>query len=78
MIDPNSLTGWYLRILSRIAKQLLSICNTIVADAYFSRESFVSEAISQGFIIISRFRDDVNHKYIISTVVQRLARTVAL
>lgn len=62
--DTDSLTGWYLRVLSRNAKQLLSICNTIVADAYFSKESFVSGAISPGFNIISRFRDDVNLKYI--------------
>ena len=64
MKDPDSLTGWYLRILSRNAKQLLSICNIIVADAYFSKESFVSGAISLGFNIISRFRDDANLKYI--------------
>lgn len=51
-------------MLSRNAKQLLSICNTIVADAYFSKESFVSGAISLGFNIISRFRNDVNLKYI--------------
>lgn len=63
-MSRNSLTGWYLRMLSRNAKQLLSICNTIVADAYFSKESFVSGAISLGFNIISRFRDDVNIKYI--------------
>ena len=64
MKEPDSLTGWYLRILSRNAKQLLSICNVIVADAYFSKESFVTGVISLGFNIISRFRDDVNLKYI--------------
>lgn len=64
MKDPDSLTGWYLRMLSRNAKQLLSICRTVVADAYFSKESFVTGAMSLGFNIISRFRDDVNLKYI--------------
>ena len=64
MKDPDSLTGWYLRILSRNAKQLLSICNVIVADAYFSKESIVTGVISLEFNIISRFRDDVNLKYI--------------
>lgn len=46
------------------ARQLLSICRTVVIDAYFSKESFVTGAISLGFNIISRFRDDVNLKYI--------------
>lgn len=64
MKNPDSLIGWYLRILSRNAKQLLSICNIIVADAYFSKESFVSGAVSLGFNIISRFRNDVNLEYI--------------
>lgn len=57
MDDPDSLTGWYLRMLCRISKQLLSICNLIVADAYFSKESFVSGVKNLGFNIISRFRD---------------------
>jgi len=64
MEDPDSLTGWYLRMLSRISKQLLSICNLIVADAYFSKESFVTGVKTLGFNIISRFRDDVNLKYL--------------
>ena len=42
MKDSDSLTGWYLRMLNRNCKQLLSICKLIVADAYFSKESFVS------------------------------------
>ena len=64
MDDPDSLTGWYLRMLCRISKQLLSICNLIVADAYFSKESFVTGIKELGFNIISRFRDDVSLKYL--------------
>ena len=66
MKDPNSLTGWYLRMLQHNCRQLLSICNLIVADAYFSKESFVSGVKSLGFNLISRFRDDVNLKYVYS------------
>ena len=66
MKDPNSLTGWYLRMLQHNCRQLLSICNLIVADAYFSKESFVSGVKSLGFNLISRFRDDVNLKYLYS------------
>ena len=64
MKDPDSLTGWYLRMLQHNCKQLLSICNLIVADAYFSKESFVTGVKSLGFNLISRFRDDVNLKYL--------------
>ena len=66
MKDPDSLTGWYLRMLNSNCKQLLSICKLIVADAYFSKESFVSGVKSLGFNLISRFRDDVNLKYLYS------------
>lgn len=47
-------------MLNRNRKQLLSICKLIVADAYFSKESFVSGVKSLGFNLISRFREDVN------------------
>ncbi len=64
MADPDSLTGWYLRMLTRNCKQLKSICKLIVADAYFSKESFATGVKSLGFDLISRFRDDVNLKYL--------------
>ena len=64
MDDPDSLTGWYLRMLSRCCQQLLSICSLIVADAYFSKESFATGVKRLGFDLISRFRDDVNLKYL--------------
>ena len=59
MKDPDSLTGWYLRMLQHNRRQLLSVCKLIVADAYFSKESFVTGVKSLGFNLISRFRDDV-------------------
>ena len=64
MKDPDSLTGWYLRMLNRNCKQLLSICKLIVADAYFSKKSFVNGLKSLGLNLIRRFRDDVNLKYL--------------
>ena len=64
MEEPDSLTGWYLRMLTRNCKRLLSICELIVADAYFSKESFVTGVKFLGFDLISRFRDDVNLKYL--------------
>ena len=59
MDDPDSLTGWYLRMLTSIRRQLLSVCMLIVADAYFSKESFVTGVQRLGFDLVSRFRDDV-------------------
>ena len=64
MDNPDSLTGWYLRMLSRNCRQLLSVCKLIVADAYFSKESFVTGVKFLGFDLVSRFRDDVNLKYL--------------
>ena len=63
MDDPDSLTGWYLRMLTRNCKQLLSVCKLLVADAYFSKESFVTGVHSLGFDLVSRFRDDVRLRY---------------
>ena len=64
MDDPDSLTGWYLRMLTRNCKQLLSVCKLLVADAYFSKESFVTGVHSLGFDLVSRFRDDVRLRYL--------------
>lgn len=59
MDDPDFLTGWYPRMLARTRRRLLSICSLIVADAYFSKESFVTVVRRLGFGLVSRFRDDV-------------------
>ena len=64
MNNPDSLTGWYLRMLTRNSDKLKSICKLLVADAYFSKESFVTGVKTLGFDLISRFRDDVNLKYL--------------
>jgi len=64
MEDPDSLTSWYLNMLSRIYKQLLSIYDLIVADAYFSKESFDTGGKTLVLNIISHFHDDLNLKYL--------------
>ena len=64
MDDPDSLTGWYLRMLTSNRRQLLSVCKLIVADAYFSKESFVTGVQRLGFDLVSRFRDDVRLRYL--------------
>ena len=64
MKDPDSLVGWYLRMLMRNSKQLLEVSRYITADAYFSKKSFADGLHSLGFHLISRFRDDVRLRYI--------------
>ena len=64
MDDPDSLTGWYLRMLTSNKRQLLSVCKLIVADAYFSKESFVTGVQRLGFDLVCRFRDDVRLRYL--------------
>ena len=64
MKDPDSLIGWYLRMIQHNCRQLLAICDLIVADAYFSKESFATGLKTLGFNLISRFRDDVSLKYL--------------
>ena len=49
MDDPDSLTGWCLRMLTSIRRQLLSVCKLIVADAYFSKE--VSSQVYRGLAL---------------------------
>lgn len=64
MKDPNSLTAWYLRVIAQERESLLKICNLIVADAFFSKEPFVTGLNILGFDLVSRFRNDVNLKYL--------------
>ncbi len=66
MDDPDSLTGWYLRMLNHNSKLLLPICKLLVADAYFSKESFVTGVKTLGFDLVSRFRDDVRLRHLYS------------
>lgn len=56
--DGFGLVEWYLHVLGKHRERLLSTTPYIVADAWFSKASFVNEACSMGFHIISRLRDD--------------------
>jgi len=62
MKNPNSLTAWYLRALAQEKDALQKISNIVVADAFFSKESFVNGVTLLGFHLVSRFRSDVSLK----------------
>ena len=64
MENHNSLVGIYLRTINSLREDLLSMSKCIVADAFFSKESFVTGISKLGFSLVSRFRDDVRLKYL--------------
>jgi hypothetical protein len=63
--EVSNLIDCYAKTLTNRAKNLSKISDTVVADAYFSKEPFVSALFNAGFHTVSRFRDDVRLRYII-------------
>ena len=57
-MDKN-LVDWYSCCLISRKDKLQSISKTVVADAFFSKETFVTPMCENGFHVISRFRNDV-------------------
>ena len=54
----KNLVEWYVAVIKSIKDKLQEITTNLVADAYFSKETFVSPMIKEGFNVISRFRND--------------------
>jgi hypothetical protein len=54
----------YLKALYDFRDQLLQLSNIIVADAFFSKATFVQGIDTLGFELVSRFRDDVRLRYL--------------
>ena len=57
-MDKN-LVDWYSCYLISRKDKLQSISKTVVADAFFSKETFVTPMCENSFHVISRFRNDV-------------------
>jgi len=64
MDEPNSLIAWYLRALADEREALQKLSNVVVADAFFSKATFVNGLQCLGFELVSRFRSDVSLKYL--------------
>ena len=64
-LKSTSLLDHYASTLVDRKQQLLSISKYLVADAYFSKQSFVSKLCENGFQVVSRLRDaaDLQYKY---------------
>lgn len=59
-----TLTDWYLHVLRVRKESLLKITSYVVADAYFSKVTFVNGLFEMGFHVISRLRDDASLRYL--------------
>ena len=57
-MDKN-LVDWYNSYLISRKDKLQSISRTVVADAFFSKETFITPMCENNFHVISRFRNDV-------------------
>lgn len=66
--DGDTLVTHYTDALVERKEQLLSISKYIVADAYFSKKTFVSPLTENGFEIISRLRNDADLLYLFTGV----------
>ena len=56
--NEKNLVDWYSSYLISRKESLQSISNLIVADAFFSKETFITPMLKNGFQVISRFRND--------------------
>lgn len=62
--ESETLLDFYANILVERKNDFLEISKYIVADAYFSKNSYVSKLQDNGFHIVSRLRKDADLKYI--------------
>lgn len=59
-----TLVDWYLHVLRVRKEALLRITRYVVADAYFSKATFVNGALEMDFHVIRRLRDDASLRYL--------------
>lgn len=62
--DEQSLAKWYADLISARKDTLTAISKYMVADAWFSKKTFVDPIVSMGMHLISRLRDDADLRYI--------------
>lgn len=56
--QDSNIVEWYASVLASKKDQLQKLSRNIVADAFFSKEPFVTPMCEKGFEVISRFRND--------------------
>ena len=60
----KTLVEYYISVMKRYSKKLLSITDIVVADAFFSTSTFEKGISELGFYLVSRFRDNACLHYI--------------
>jgi len=65
-LHDNGLTlvDWYAAAIKKHVEQILSITRYVVADAYFSKKSFVEQIRGGDLHLVSKLRDDAHLSYI--------------
>lgn len=56
--EEYNLVNWYLDVLRKHRESLSAITRVVVADAWFSKATFVNPLVLMGFHLVSRLRDD--------------------
>ena len=59
----RSLVDWYAGYLIKGREQLQRVSDIVVADAFFSKSTFITPMCDSGFHVISRFRNDAVLSY---------------
>ena len=62
-MDNDNLLIHYAKVISDRKDELRKISEYVVADAYFSKKSFVDSMLENEFHIVSRLRNDANLRY---------------
>jgi len=58
-----SLSDWYAHLIITRKEELQKLSKIVVADAFFSKTTFIQPLINEGFNVISKLRDDANLRY---------------
>jgi hypothetical protein len=58
-----SLSDWYAHSIISRKQELQKLSKIVVADAFFSKITFIQPLMNEGFHVISKLRDDANLRY---------------
>ena len=62
-LGPHSLVDHYAQVIIQRKDTLLPVSPYVVADGYFSKDTFVRPLCENGFDVVSRLRDDADLRY---------------
>ena len=63
-IAESDLLSYYGKLVTDHAKDWLAISKYLLADAYFSKKTFLDQVLQAGMHLVSRLRDDADLKYL--------------